>query len=190
MQGTGQLTPSAAQSAGMPTAAPPAAAVPPAAAPAPPAPAPPRPALNYEQLAYYEDKQCIVAEHESAVKRAIWNLTIGLAHIRRLGDTTHFSRAMAIVGIKTLIWDFVDIDKPVQLTVGVVTPATSLLNATNSCANVLAGTHPWMTKDVPTGQVESAVVGVAAGSRVVSFDIATLTCAPEQQVRLLLLFSL
>lgn len=186
MQGTGQLTPSgAAQSAGMPTAAPPAAAVPPAAAPAPP-----RPSLNYEQLAYYEDKQCIVAEHESAVKRAIWNLTIGLAHIRRLGDTTHFSRAMAIVGIKTLIWDFVDIDKPVQLTVGVVTPATSLLNATNSCANVLAGTHPWMTKDVPTGQVESAVVGVAAGSRVVSFDIATLTCAPEQQVRLLLLFSL
>ena len=146
-----------------------------------PSASPPRPPLAYEHLAFFEDKRCTLPEHERAVKRAIWNLTIGLAEIRA-DDSAYLARVMAIVGLKELIWRYVDVAKLVALDVEIVTPAMSKLNSNYSATKMLAGKHVWFTKKMPSLQVESVVLGVAAGSRVTSFDVASLCRTSEQQM--------
>ena len=41
-----------------------------------------RPQIEYTQLAYFVQHAYIPPEHESAVKRAVWNLTLGLGFIQ------------------------------------------------------------------------------------------------------------
>ena len=55
----------------------------------------------------------------------------------------------------------------------IVTPATSEggWGGKYTVANMLAEKQLWLTKEIPSRQVESVVLGVAAGSRVTSFDI-------------------
>jgi hypothetical protein len=106
------------------------------------------------------------------VKRAIWNLTIGLAEIRA-DDSAYLARVMAIVGLKELIWRYVDVAKLVALAVEIVIPATSEFSRTFSPINMLAGTWVWVTKGIPAHQAESVVLSVAAGSRVTSFDVVS-----------------
>ena len=138
------------------------------------------PPLDYKHLAFFEDMRCIPAEHESAVKRVIWNLTIGLAEIRA-DESAYLARVMAIVGLKQLIWKYLSVAKPVELEVEVVTPPTSEYTRC-TCTGMLAGTSEWATKEVPTHQAESVVLGVAAGSRVTSLDVASFGCKRVYQM--------
>ena len=48
---------------------------------------------------------------------------------------------------------------------------------------MLAGRKVWLTKNMPANQVESVVLGVAAGSRVTSFDVAPYASKSEIQMR-------
>jgi len=112
----------------------------------------------------------------SAVKPKSWSLTLGLVEMDRSNESAYpCARVMAIVGLKQLIWTYVDVAK--LLVAEIVTPATSEgygLRSVYKAANLLAGAEMWMTKGTPTEKVESVVLGVAAGSRVTSFDVASL----------------
>ena len=48
---------------------------------------------------------------------------------------------------------------------------------------MLAGMWAWLTKGMPARQVESVALGVAAGSRVTSFDVASLGSRMGWQMR-------
>ena len=69
-----------------------------------------------------------------------------------------------------------------ELTVDIVTPATNETNCRYTAINMLAGTWVWHTSFIPGHQVESVVLGVAAGSRVTSFDVASLDSSSEYQM--------
>ena len=111
----------------------------------------------------------------SAVKPKSWSLTLGLVEMDRSNESAYpCARVMAIVGLKLLIWTYIDVAK--LLVAEIVTPATSEgygLRSVYKAANLLAGAEMWMTKGTPTEKVESVVLGVAAGSRVTSFDVAS-----------------
>ena len=111
----------------------------------------------------------------SAVKPKSWSLTLGLVEMDRSNESAYpCARVMAIVGLKQLIWTYVDVAK--LLVAEIVTPATSEgygLRSVYKAANLLAGAEMWMTKSTPTEKVESVVLGVAAGSRVTGFDVAS-----------------
>ena len=147
-------------------------------------PSPPRPPLNYEQLAYFIDKRYIAAKHESAVKRAIWNLTIGLAHVRAATSSFLF-QAMQSATLRLKIWKYLDVAKLVELKAEIATTPTNE-NGICTVANMLAGTSTWCTKLRGTGCVDSVVLSVAAGTIVTSFDVAsyfsmgTLTTNPQR----------
>ena len=111
------------------------------------------------------------------------NLTIGLAEIRA-DDSAYLARVMAIVGLKELIWRYVDVAKPVELAVTIVTPATSEYNSSSTPDNMLAGKQVWATKPagIPAHQVESVILSVAARSRVTSFDVASYWSSSMHQM--------
>jgi hypothetical protein len=88
---------------------------------------------------------------------------------------------MQSLAIKRTIWRYLDVVKPVALAVEIVTPATSAFNS-STVTNMLAGRKVWYTKAMPTDQVESVVLGVAAGSRVTSFDVASYCSRRERQM--------
>ena len=115
------------------------------------------------------------------MKRAIWNLAIGLAEIRA-NDSAYLARVMAIVGLKELIWRYVDVAKPVALAVEIVTPPMSEKNSFLTAIKMLAGKFAWYTKTMPAHQVESVVFSVAAGSRVTSFEVASRWSKSDRQV--------
>ena len=148
---------------------------------APPA-SPPRPPLAYEHLAFFEETRCIQPEHELVVKQHLFNRTFGIAHIRGFASRAPIFQMMQSLAIKRTIWRYLDVAKLVALEVEIVTPATSEYDSTCTAANMLAGKNSWLTKYMPAHQVESVVLGVAAGSRVTSIDVASLFSNSERQM--------
>ena len=143
------------------------------------------PALDYVNLAYFEKHACIAPEHESAVKRAIWNLTLGLAQIRGEPESTLIFQVLSQSRkTKLKIWKYLDIAKPVDLKVSVVTPATSEEGTVCTVANMLAGKSVWWTQHIVANQVESVVLSVDARSRIVSFAVASLYSESMRQMRI------
>ena len=98
-------------------------------------PAPPRPPLAYEHLAFFEETRCIQPEHELAVKQHLYNRTFGIAHIRGFASRAPIFQMMQSLAIKRTIWRYLDVAKPVALTVEIVTPATSDLNRSRTAIN-------------------------------------------------------
>ena len=148
---------------------------------APPA-SPPRPPLAYEHLAFFEETRCIQPEHELAVKQHLYNRTFGIAHIRGYASRAPiFQIMMQSLAIKRTMWRYLDVVKLVELEVEIVNPPTSVLGS-YSATKMLAGKHLWLTKGMPSLQVESVVLGVAAGSRVMSFDVASVGSMSERQM--------
>ena len=88
---------------------------------------------------------------------------------------------MQSLAIKRTIWRYLDVAKLVELEVEIVNPPTSEYY-TRTAINMLAGEKVWCTKYVPAHQVESVVLGVAAGSRVTSFDVASLGSRSTRQM--------
>jgi len=137
-----------------------------------------RPPLAYEHLAFFEDKRCTLAEHEWAVKQILYIRTLGIAHLRGFASRAPIFQMLQDSrheGPKRTIWRYLDVPKPVELEVEIVIPATSMYSSIATADNMLAGRKVWWTKEMPDGdhQVESVVLGVAAGSRVTSFDVAS-----------------
>ena len=130
------------------------------------------------QMEYFVQHACIPPEHESAVKRAIWNLTLGLAHVRGGGVESTLTFQLKT---KLQIWQYFDIAKQVALAVEIATPPTSEYSDLTA-VNMLAGEKVWVTKVVPTHQAESVVLVVAAGSRVTSFDVASYRSTSKKQM--------
>ena len=143
--------------------------------------APPRPPLAYEHLAFFEETRCIQPEHELAVKQHLYNRTFGIAHIRGYASRAPIFQMMQSLAIKRTIWRYLDVAKPVALAAEIVTPATSECS-NYTAAKMLAGEKVWITKDMPAHQLESVVLGVAAGSRVTSFDVASFTSMCVRQM--------
>ena len=110
---------------------------------APPAP-PPRPPLAYEHLAFFEETRCIQPEHELAVKQHLYSRTFGIAHIRGYASRAPIFQMMQSLAIKRTIWRYLDVAKLVELTVEIVTPATSEFNSTYTANNMLAIAAPNM----------------------------------------------
>ena len=133
-------------------------------------------------LAYFVKYACIPAEHESAAKQIIYARIFGLAHLRGFATRAPIFQMMQSLTIKRTIWRFFDVAKPVELKVEIVTPPTSEFNSTWTVINMLAGTEVWFTKHIPAHQVESVVLGVAAGSRLTSFDVASVYSTSEKQM--------
>ena len=148
---------------------------------APPA-SPPLPPLTYEHLAFFEDKRCILPEHERALKQHLYNRTFGIAHIRGYASRAPIFQMMQSLAIKRTIWRYLDVAKLVELTVDIVTPATNEENCYFTVIGMLAGERAWCTNNVPAHQVESVVLGVAAGSRVTSFDVASYASKSKMQM--------
>ena len=88
---------------------------------------------------------------------------------------------MQSLAIKRTIWRYLDVAKLVELEVEIVNPPTSECS-NYTAAKMLAGEKVWITKDMPAHQPESVVLGVAAGSRVTSFDVASFLGMSEQQM--------
>jgi len=149
---------------------------------APPA-SPPLPPLTYEHLAFFEDKRCILLEHERALKQHLYNRTFGIAHIRGYASRAPIFQMLQSIAIKRTIWRYLNVAKLVDLAVEIVTPATNEGDSISTAINTLAGTWVWFTKiSIPAHQVESVVLGVAAGSRVTSIDVATYRCTSDRQM--------
>ena len=146
----------------------------------PPA-SPPRPPLTYEHLAFFEEMRCIQPDHELAVKQHLYNRTFGIAHIRGFASRAPIFQMMQSLAIKWTIWRYLDVAKLVELEVEIVNPPTSECS-NYTAAKMLAGEKVWITKDMPAHQPESVVLGVAAGSRVTSFDVASFLGMSEQQM--------
>ena len=138
----------------------------------PPPASPPRPPLTYEHLAFFEKMRCIQPEHERAVKLHLYIRTLGIAHLRGFASCAPIFQMMQSLAIKRTIWRYLDVAKLVALAVEIVNPPTSECS-NYTAANMLAGRRGWLTKVMPAHQVESVVLGVAAGSRVTSFDVAS-----------------
>ena len=67
----------------------------------------PRPPLAYAQLAFFEDKRCIPAEHERAVKLLLYIRTLGIAHLRGFASRAPIFQMMQSLAIKRAIWRYV-----------------------------------------------------------------------------------
>ena len=143
---------------------------------------PPRPSLAYEHLAFFEDTRCTLAEHEWAVKMLLYIRTLGIAHLRGFASRAPIFQMMQSLAIKRTIWRYLDVAKLVALAVEIVTWPTSEVSSNYSATKMLAGRKVWCAKVMPAHQVESVVLGVAAGSRVTSFDVASLCSTSEQQM--------
>jgi len=144
-------------------------------------PAPPRPPLTYEHLAFFEETRCIQPEHELAVKQHLYNRTFGIAHIRGYASRAPVFQIMQSLAIKRTIWRYLDVAKLVELEVEIATPPTNE-SSIFTAINMLAGTCGWHTSFMPGHQVESVVLGVAAGSRVTSFDGASYASRSQIQM--------
>ena len=111
------------------------------------------------------------------MKQHLYNRTFGIAHIRGFASRAPIFQMMQSLAIKRTIWRYLDVAKLVELEVGIATLPTNEYG-TYTVINMLAGKHLWLTKGMSSLQVESVVLGVAAGSRVTSFDVASL-CRSE-----------
>ena len=69
-----------------------------------------------------------------------------------------------------------------KLTVKILTPETSTFSSTRTVGTMLEGTNVWATKRTFAGREESVILGVAAGSRVTSFDVATYMSRSTHQM--------
>ena len=143
--------------------------------------APPRPPLAYEHLAFFEDTRCTRAEHEWAVKQILYIRTLGIAHLRGFASRAPIFQTMQSLTIKRTIWRYLDVAKLVKLAVEIVAPPTSE-SSNYTAVNMLAGTWVWFTNPMPAHHVERVVLGVAAGSRVMSFDVASAGSMSERQM--------
>ena len=146
-------------------------------------PAPPRLPLGHGHLAVYIKNACILPEHERAVKVLLYIVTFGIAHIRGFASRAPIFQMMQSLTIKRTIWRYLDVAKPVELEVEIVTPPTSEFDSNYTATNMLAGRKAWCTKWIPAHQAESVVLGVADGSRVTSFEVASHWSMPTCQMR-------
>ena len=134
------------------------------------------PQIEYTKLAFYAKHACIPPEHESAVKRAIWNLTLGLAHVRGGGvESTLTFQALQSLKTKLQIWQFFDVAKPVELKVAIV---TSEFSSNYAATKMLAGEKAWVTKYIPAikSRASSSASPLGAASR------ASMSRPPQRTV--------
>ena len=146
----------------------------------------PRPPLNYEQLAYFTTHGCVKPKHESAVKRAIWDLTLGLAHLRGEKKSTSAFQALQSTTLKLKIWKFMSLPLEVELPMSITRAATSEDDSggyAHSVVHLLAGTSVWKTDSTAAGHEESVVVQVPKGSIVTSFALASLAPHRDHDMR-------
>ena len=143
---------------------------------------PPLLPLGYVHLAFFIDTRCTLSEHEWAVKQLLYIRTLGIAHIRGFASRAPIFQMMQSLAIKRRIWRYLDVAKLVALAVEIVTWPTSEVSSNYSATKMLAGRKVWCAKVMPAHQVESVVLGVAAGSRVTSFDVASLWSMSESQM--------
>ena len=137
----------------------------------------PRLAVSCDQLAYpgyFFKIACCPPKHERAVKQHLYISTLGLAHTRGAAARKRIFQVLQSVAVKRKIWRYLDFAKLVDLAVEIVTPAMSEYDSIFTTINMLAGEKVWGTKSMPAHQVESVVLDVAAGSRVTSFDVASV----------------
>ena len=116
------------------------------------------------------------------MKQHLYNRTFGIAHIRGFASRAPIFQMMQSLAIKWTIWRYLDVAKLVELEVEIVNPPTSEYGSTCTAAKMLAGEKAWVTKKMPPHQAESVVLGVAAGSRVTSIDVASLCSQSERQM--------
>ena len=138
---------------------------------------PPRLAVSCDQLAYpgyFFKIACCPPKHERAVKQHLYISTLGLAHTRGAAARMRIFQVLQSVAVKRNIWRYLDFAKLVDLAVEIVTPAMNEYDSIFTTINMLAGEKVWGTKSMPAHQVESVVLDVAAGSRVTSFDVASV----------------
>ena len=150
-------------------------------APAPaPAPAPLRPPpLDYENLKHFTQYRCIVAEHVSAVKRAVWDLSLGLAHIRGAAEETLFFQVLQSRMLKLKIWKFMEIPLEEDLAVGIAYEPSHLDRTSYeyTVKNMLTGKKVWLTMPIPAREEVSVAFKVPVGSIVTGFNIAAVNNA-------------
>ena len=137
---------------------------------------------GYEHLAFFNNARCIQAEHARALKQILYIRTLGIAHLRGFASRARIFQMMQSLTIKRTIWRYLDFAEPMALEVEIVTPPTSESSKYYTATTMLAGEKVWCTKKMPAHQVESVVLGVAAGSHVTSFDVASYGSMDDQQM--------
>ena len=140
------------------------------------------PPLSCDQLAYFVKIACCPSEHERAVKQQLYIATLGLAHTRGAASRKRIFQVLKSLAVKRTIWRYLDVAKLVDLAVEIATPPTSEYDSIYTASNMLAGKKVWCTKAAPAHQVESVVLGVAAGSRVTNLEVASAGSMGEHQM--------
>ena len=147
-----------------------------------------RPPLDYVHLAHYAQPaiaRCSKPEHEHAVKRAIWDLTLGLAQLRgeEEEESSFLVQALQNMSLKMSIWRSMGLDLEVKLFVDIVSREQNGSN--RGLASMLEGKRGWSTNMIANmlngtvalraGEEESFIVGVASGSQISRFELASLS---------------
>lgn len=97
--------------------------------------------LDYVQLDDYIRKRAVQRRHESAVKRAIWDLTLGLAQIRGATECTILHQALKSRTTKLTIWKYMALQlEPTPFTVLII--GADNVGKTSFMESLSGGTAP------------------------------------------------
>jgi hypothetical protein len=114
----------------------------------------------------------------SAVKRAVWDLSLGLAHIRGAAEETLFFQVLQSRMLKLKIWKFMEIPLEEDLAVGIAYEPSHLDRTSEyTVKNMLTGKKVWLTMPIPAREEVSVAFKVPVGSIVTGFNIAAVNNA-------------
>ena len=163
--------------------------------------------LNYEQLEKLKTSSCVVEEHESAAKKALWVRSLGLVDLRGEEECTLIRQVLQKSNVRLLIWQMFGLSLEVELPVTVAarlrlatrpnermtTFAAELSNMLNGTRNTNTrstrfsgvSTSPvWLTSRIPKHQEECVELTVPDGCVVTGFNVASLFGESFQQLRI------
>jgi len=115
----------------------------------------------------------------SAVKRAVWDLSLGLAHIRGAAEETLFFQVLQSRMLKLKIWKFMEIPLEEDLAVGIAYEPSHLDRTSYeyTVKNMLTSKKVWLTMPIPAREEVSVAFKVPVGSIVTGFNIAAVNNA-------------
>ena len=139
----------------------------------------PRPALAYEALEHFRRYGCIGAGDEAAVKRAVFNLSFGLAHARPAQNGSLLTEVLRNMTVKLMLWHYLSIEHEVEIPLVRDTRFKfSEYDEAYGLRGLLVGTNVWCTRSsaVMLHPAEASFATTSDVHRIRRLDIATIMC--------------
>ena len=143
----------------------------------------PRPALAYEALEHFRRYGCVPASDEHAVRRCVFNLSLGLAFVRARNGTL-LTEVLRNMTVKLTIWHYLSVEHEIEIPLTTTEGPSSVYSRPNqnaygySTRGLLEGKNVWCTAPSAVMLHADSVTFAAASDAhcIRRLEVATIRC--------------